>query len=203
MRHGDITLHGGDGDHILLSRLAILERRMEAMADLLAPAAEDCDDEAGLPQSLLIEPDGQTELAQGFHLREHDAAGRAFRWAGRERYFEFRFFLDRRSARVFRMRGLFAPAVAEAAFAGGVSCFVDYRPIPVHVARAGEGDDTATIEGRIPADRLNPGVTLTVFCPAAPSPNPADGRRLSFAFQHLRVGDAPADALPELARRVA
>ena len=183
-------------EQILLSRIAILENRLQALSDLVVAASGSGDDDDELATTLVVEPDSQIELANGFHLREWDAQGNPFRWAGRAEYFEFRFFLDRRSARPFRMRGMFAAGVACEDLHG----YVDYRQIPLKIERDG---DMVDVIGRIPTDRLGQGVTLTFFCPTAAAAG-TDSRRLSFAFSRMVVGEAPrrlADAPADLGAR--
>jgi hypothetical protein len=171
-----------NGNQIVLSRIALLEQRLHSLAERVL-AGLDTDESAtdGIPLNLVIEPDSQLELASGFYLREWDGDGTPFRWAGRADHFEFRFFLDRRSARPFKMSGIFAPGIT-----ADLSGFVDYRPIPMKTQR---GEGMAEIVGRIPADPLTTGVTLTFVCPSVRSPTAQDTRRLSFAFTKLAVGD--------------
>jgi hypothetical protein len=169
-------------DQILLSRIALLEARVTSLARYVAPAAEGSVSDGFVPRNLVIDAESQLELGTGFHLREWDSQGNAYRWAGRDEYFEFRFFLDRRSANEFCMRGVLADGVDP----GALRAYADYRPIPVRI-RPNAGMMEAS--GRIPADPLGAGVTLTFFCePVAAAGE--DVRRLSFAFSTLVVGDA-------------
>jgi hypothetical protein len=180
--------HGDDvsRDQILLNRLALLESRLQALAQLCAPLTGD--GESGLPEAVLIDAESQLELASGFYLREWDRHGNAFRWAGRDDYFELRFFLDRRSARAFTMRGVLAAGCDPAE----VRAYADYRSIPVKLRADGE---MVEIAGRIPADPLGAGVTLTFFCTPVPQDG-RDSRRLSFAFSTLAVGEGASRAPP-------
>jgi hypothetical protein len=176
-------------DQILLNRIALLERRVTSLAEHITRTGAASEPDACVPRSLVIDAESQLELGSGFYLREWDSQGNAFRWAGRAEYFEFRFFLDRRSASSFWMRGVFADGVDP----GALRAYADYRPIPI-LARASGG--IAEVSGRIPADPLGAGVTLTFFCePVAASGE--DVRRLSFAFSSLAVGDSdPLAAAP-------
>jgi hypothetical protein len=175
------ALQGDDmsRDQILLNWLALVESRLQALAQLCAIGTDEAGD-SGVPPALLIDAESQLELANGFYLREWDAHGNAFRWAGRGDYFGFRFFLDRRSARSFSMRG----ALAAGCDPADLRAYADYRPVPVELRPDGE---MLEILGRIPADPLGTGVTLTFFCSPVP-PAGADSRRLSFAFSSLAIG---------------
>jgi hypothetical protein len=182
------------GEGLLLTRIALLERRLQSLTRLVldlrgtrtsteGPSAD------GLAAEVVIEPDSQSELALGFHHREHDAAGNPFRWAGKADHFELRFHLDRFAARPFRMLGQFAAGVRP----DQIRAYVDYRSIPVKVeCEPGAEGTTAMVTGRIPADPLAGATTLTFHCPAVASPNPLDQRKLSFAFVRLIAGEAPA-----------
>jgi hypothetical protein len=169
-------------DQILLSRIALLESRLMSLAGYVVPAADaSARDDFG-PGNFVIDAESQLELGSGFHLREWDSQGNAYRWAGRDEYFEFRFFLDRRSANEFCMRGVLADGVDPSV----LRAYADYRPIPIRIRPDG---GMMEVSGRVPADPLVAGVTLTFFCePVAASGG--DVRRLSFAFSSLAVGDA-------------
>ena len=173
-------------DQILDKRLALIEARLQSLAMLNARGTEEeREGDRSVPATLIVDAEG-AELAQGFHDREWDAHGNPFRWAGASDYFEFRFFLDRRSLRAFRMRGVLAAGCNPA----GLRAYVDYRPIPVKLRAESEMTEVA---GRIPADPLATGATLTFFCiPAAPVGG--DLRRLSFAFSSLAIGDTDPGA---------
>jgi hypothetical protein len=125
------------------------------------------------------------EFSQGFHPPERDQAGRAFRWAGRDECFEFRFFVDRRSGLPFRMLGMFAPGVAP----GSLRATVDYRPIAIRVQKS---SGMTEIVGRIPSEPLGLGVTLTFVSPTVSMASSGDIRQLSFAFSRLVIGDDPS-----------
>ena len=176
---------GLHGDGLLLSRIAMLERRLQSLTHLVLESHRHAVSADGLPAAMVIEPDSQRELVVGFHHREHDEAGHPFRWAGKADHFELRFHLDRFSARPFRMRGQFAPGVQPEQ----LRAYVDYRRIPVKIERDGA---MSCIYGRIPADPLGGATTLTFHCPALPAPNPVDQRRLSFAFVRLVAGETEA-----------
>jgi hypothetical protein len=173
------------GDFLLLSRVAMLERRLKALATLVLDKRGPRG--SGEPPSdpVEIEADDQCELASGFHHREHDAAGNPFRWAGKSDHFELRFHVDRFSARPFHMLGTFVSGLRPEQLRG----YVDYRPISLRIEHDGA---MASVSGRIPADPLGGTTTLTFHCPAVPAPNPADRRLLSFAFVRLVVGEAHA-----------
>lgn len=181
-------------DQILLSRIALIERRLHALAETQIPRVEPAARaENGVPHALVIDAESQLDLANGFYLREWDDRGNAFRWAGRADYFEFRFFLNRRSARTFRMRGLLARGIPNDALRG----YADYRPIPLDIRSV---DGMVEAAGGIPPDPLGVGVTLTFFCEPIVAAG-ADTRRLSFAFSTLAVGDEAASAQSDAAIR--
>jgi len=210
------------GDGLLLTRMAMIERRLQSLTRIVlemrgSPAAPD-----GLHVHTVIEADSPRDFDAGFHDLEHDAAGNPFRWAGKDDHFEFRFHLDRFAARPFRMIGQFAAGVRP----DQLRAYVDYRSVQVMV-ECEAGPDGAfrpglpvasglpvapglpvSIVGRIPADPLGGAATLTFHCPAVPSPNPVDRRKLSFAFVRLIAGeqvppDRTGDRIGEAASRAA
>jgi hypothetical protein len=187
-----MTLEDGlQDDGLLLTRIAMLERRLQALTRTVLEMRNAAPSADGLAAHVVVEPDSQRELAIGFHEREHDDTGHPFRWAGRTDHFELRFHLDRFAARPFRMLGQFAAGVAPETLRG----FVDYRSIKLKIEpQGGRGGGRVVVSGRIPADPLGGATTLTFHCPAAASPNPADLRRLSFAFVRLEAGEAPVRA---------
>ncbi|MBV9538145.1 MAG: hypothetical protein JOY70_04335 [Acidisphaera sp.] len=179
-------------DQMIHNRLALLESRVQALAVRLSVGLDRSGEEGdagGVPTFVEIDAESP-ELAQGFYAREWDAHGNPFRWAGCADYFEFRFFLDRRSARPFRMRGILAAGCNPSA----LRVYADCRPIPAKLKNEGAMTEIA---GRIPADPLGTGVALSFFCTPAPQTG-ADLRRLSFAFSTLVVGEAtPTLAKPD------
>jgi hypothetical protein len=174
------------GNQILLNRIALIERRLQSLAErvFLERDVNDTRD-SGVCASLTIDADDQMEFSQGFHSPERDHAGRAFRWAGLDEYFEFRFFVDRRAGLPFRMLGMFAPGVAPES----LRATVDYRPIALRVQQK---YGMAEIVGHVPPESLGLGVTLTFVCPTVSMASSGDIRQLSFAFSRLVIGDDPS-----------
>jgi hypothetical protein len=179
------TRDGLAGDGLLLSRIALLEHRLQTVAKLVLDARRITLAPSGTAAETIIDADSQRELAVGFHHREHDAAGRPFRWAGKADDFELRFHLERFAARPFRMTGKFVSGLGPES----LSAYVDYRPILLRIAHDGA---MVVVSGRIPADPLAGATTLTFHCPAIAPPNSIDQRLLSFAFVRLVVGPPKA-----------
>jgi hypothetical protein len=179
------------GDFVLLSRIALLERRLQSLAALVLETRTPRG--PGEPRSdrVEIEADDQGELASGFHHREHDAAGNPFRWAGKSAHFELRFHIDRCSARPFHMLGKFVSGLRT----DQLRAYVDYRPIPLRTEHRGP---MTWVSGLLPADPLGGATTLTFHCPPVPAPGQLDQRLLSFAFVRLVAGDM-AGAIREAA----
>jgi hypothetical protein len=171
------------GENLLLSRIALLEHRLQTVAKLVLDASRISLAPSGSPVTTIIDANSQRELAMGFHHREHNAGGEPFRWAGKADHFELRFHLERFVARPFRMTGTFVSGLGPES----LSAYVDYRPIPLRIEPT---DAMVVVSGRIPADPLAGTTTLTFHCRAVPPPNSIDQRLLSFAFVRLVI-DAP------------
>jgi hypothetical protein len=159
-----------------------LMRTLSAMAGS-AMAGAPASGEKRNPEPIIIDADGVSPFAAGFHRRETDATGRHYRWTGKADYFELRFDLDRNGPWSFEMILLGNSHVDLAK----LRAFVDYAEIPVRMH-----PESGAVCGSIPARPFANLVTLTFYLPGrfVPSeldPSSPDRRSLSAVFYQIEL----------------
>lgn len=142
-------------------------------------------------KSATIDPDAVAPFASGFHAREMDESGRAFRWTRGEDFFEFRVYANRNIPWTFEMDLMPNPHIDLLS----LRAFVDYAEVPIDIEGAGE-----RIIGTLPVKPFSTLTTLTFylpycFVPSQLDPKSPDHRSLGVVFYRLRLDPAssPAD----------
>lgn len=172
-------------------RVKLLER---SLADTVARLGEltkalsaaNLESAGTVRQTITIDADGVAPFASGFHARELDASGRAFRWTGGDDFFECRFFADRNIPWTFEMNLMPNSHVDLLT----LRAFVDYAEVPIHIEMAGE-----SVTGSLPVKPFSTLTTLTFYLPSCfvPSqldPASVDHRSLGVVFYGLRLDPA-------------
>jgi hypothetical protein len=128
---------------VLQARIALLERRLQFVADevsvalariaLAADGAAANGGEQRYPSTLSFDADSLSPFALGFYEREYDSDSKAFRWTGNGPICELRFHLDRGEDRAFRM----AVGTTPEDILAQVNGFVDYAPVPLALEEDG------------------------------------------------------------------
>jgi hypothetical protein len=177
-------------------RVGLIERAVAENARRLGELAHALEGERqsaehGL-QPIIMNADSVAPFAAGFHFREFDATGRAYRWTGKGDFFELRVALDRSSEWTLELdlRGNDHVSVET------LRAFADYIEIPLRFAGS-----MPHFSGTLPKKTCSNLAVLTFYLPAhfVPSrldPSSVDHRSLSAVFYELklvpRLDGAPA-----------
>jgi hypothetical protein len=174
-------------------RLGLVERAVaeqgRRLDEFIEALAGDEEQSRPAPRSILVDADAVSPFAAGFHFRETDATGRAYRWTGRGDFFELRVRLDRRVEWAFELdlRGNDHVNVAQ------LRAFVDYVEVPI--------DFTPNLHprGRSPKKKQSELAVFTFYLPThfVPSrldPSSVDHRSLSAVFYGLKLDPVEGSA---------